>query len=362
MKRSTFWLVAALLAVSPGLARVQARDHNQPSQKANYDQGHAMKSQDMMAAYNAPARIDVRGSWDIFAYGSFIWWNPIQEGMELAISDDTNTVNLPIVNGRVINMDFKYKPGFKVALGINMDHDNWDGIVEYTWLHFTQRQSSGRPVSGILRTIQAHPENVPEAVSTSAKWRASLDIVNAELARSYYVGTHLTFRTHFGARLALIDQRFVPRYNPSTNETSTVRCRNTSDSWGLGPRAGLDSNWLLGLGFRVFGNAAADILYTRYKLKTEEDQAANPNALALRVKDKISYLRPHAELQMGLGWGTYFDNNNWHVDLAASYDFHVFWNQNMFRQFYSSTSEGLSSLRYGDLFLHGLTVTLRFDF
>lgn len=334
----------------------------QTSQKPKgYDQGYQVSPGQMTCAYNSSARIDVKGSWDIFAYGSFIWWNPVQEDMELAISDETDTTNLPIVNGKVINMDFKYKPGFKVGLGMNLDQDNWDGVVEYTWLHFTQRQSSGRPAEGILHPTLPHPENLAEATNTSGRWRTSLDFVNAELARSYYVGTHLTFRTHFGARLSLIDQRFTARYTSRATEQQ-IRSRNTSNSWGLGPRAGLDSNWLLGLGFRVIGNVSADVLYTRYNITTKEDDATDPTTLAVNVKDTIRYLRPHTEFQMGLGWGTYFDNNSWHIDFAASYDFHVFWNQNMFRKFYSSTSEGLSSYSYGDLYLHGLTATVRFDF
>ncbi|PIS00982.1 MAG: hypothetical protein COT84_04730 [Chlamydiae bacterium CG10_big_fil_rev_8_21_14_0_10_35_9] len=352
--------VAALLLTANAHAQSNDRMKNDQCDPC-YDQGHAIKPCQMMAAYNAPARIDVRCSWDIYAAGTFIYWYASQEDMAMAISDNSAAA-LPIVNGKVIYPDFGYEPGFKALLGINMSHDDWDGFVEYTWLHFTRRTSTTSPAGGILLPTRAHPNNVTSATAASSRWKLSLDTVNAALARSYYVGTHLTFRTHFGARLALIDQRYRLHYTPVENPTTQTTERNKSDSWALGPRAGLDSNWILGLGFRVFGNVAADLLYSRYKVTTTETDATDPNITLIDIKEKIRVLRPHAEYQMGLGWGTYFDNNNWHVDIAASYDFHVFWNQNVFRTFFDDVSQGVSATNNGDLFLHGLTATVRFDF
>jgi hypothetical protein len=66
------------------------------------------------------------------------------------------------------------------------------------------------------------------------------------------------------------------------------------------------------------------------------------------------------ELGLGLGWGSYFAHNTWHFDLAATYDFHVFWGENVMRAFRDLVSnvEGTP----GNLFMHGLTLTTRFDF
>jgi len=76
------------------------------------------------AAYNYPARIQTRCPWDFFAHASFIYWQPLQENMELGfVTDTTSTMFL---DGRFVNMDFDYKPGFKVGVGMNFDHDNWD--------------------------------------------------------------------------------------------------------------------------------------------------------------------------------------------------------------------------------------------
>ena len=330
-----------------------------------YDQGHAVCPSQMMAAYNAPANIDVRCPWDVFVTGSFIYWHTSEEGLDIAISS-TTAPNLPITDGQVERFDFNYEPGFKVGLGVNIGCDGWDGYVEYTWLHFTERTNVSRPsATGVLNPMWLHPaNNITDAISASAKWKFRLDTVNFELARSYYVGTHLTFRTHFGLRLALIDQDFNVGYVPESNLEFLINTKNSSDSWGLGPRAGIQTNWLLGCGFRFFGNAAADILYTRYKVTRKEDDSTDPTTLAVDLtnNDRLRVLRTHAEMELGFAWGTYFDCNNWHFDLAAGYDFHYFWDQNTFRRFYDDTAVGKSAIDGGDLFLHGLTIKVRLDF
>jgi Legionella pneumophila major outer membrane protein precursor len=328
-----------------------------------YNQGHAICPNQMMAAYNAPANIDVRCPWDVFVTGSFIYWHTSEEGLEYAISSTTTA--LPITDGKVIDFDYDYKPGFKVGLGINLGCDGWDGYVEYTWLHFNETSSATRPgTTGVLLPTWLHPANNITAISASARWKFRLDVINLELARSYYVGTHLTFRTHFGLRVPLIDQNYNLGYIAEDAQDVIIQSRNSSDSWGIGPRAGINTNWLLGCGFRIFGNAAADIAYTRYKITRQETDANDPSTLAVDLtnRDRLKTLRSHAEMELGLAWGTYFDCNNWHFDLAASYDFHYFWDQNVFRRFVSSQAVGKSFTDRGDLFLHGLTIQARLDF
>ena len=61
-------------------------------------------------------------------------------------------------------------------------------------------------------------------------------------------------------------------------------------------------------------------------------------------------------------------NDSWHFDVALSYDFNFFLNQNMIRSLrdrLSSETRGRGALIYTkpeDLMLHGLTLTMRFDF
>src|SRR3989344_625583 len=87
------WVVASLLAATSSFGQSK----NQPPQKP-FDQGHEMMANQFMPAYSAPARIDVRGAWDFYAFGSFTYWQAIQENMELGIVNDTTANGLAVVN------------------------------------------------------------------------------------------------------------------------------------------------------------------------------------------------------------------------------------------------------------------------
>jgi hypothetical protein len=221
-------------------------------------------------------------------------------------------------------------------------------------------------------------------------WNVKLDFLDLSLARSYYCGTKLAFRPFFGARGAWIRQSVsidytgqevvtvIPGGATITEDTTgtlfSVQSGNIR-SWGVGPRAGFESNWMLGCGFRLIGDLSADVLYTRYDVKSSADLStiyvasitnttivAGTGTTSATLNQKhIDMLRPHVDMEIGFGWGSYFDNSNWHFDLLATYGYQVFWNQNMFRNF-SETFSGRSTNANGNLYVHGLTLTARFDF
>lgn len=334
----------------------------------SFEQGYELRQNQMMAAYNASARIDVRGSWDLYCSGSYIFWQPREENLELGILNNNRLVITPItIAGRVANMNFNYKSGFKAGLGILSNQDNWDVFAQYTWLRGRQHSHATAPTNGVIIPFWGHPtfismiDPADPILTAKSRWRLALDTIDAQLARSYYVGTKLTFRPFFAGRVAWIKQKFTAVYEQTTNPPYQVRY--SSHSWGLGPEAGITTNWLLGYGVRVTGSAEADILYTRYNTyHQEQNGAVSSTPIVSLYQRHLCYLRPHTDLELGLGWGTYFFNHNYHFDISGSYGFQVFWNQNMFRNFVDDVAVGKSYSSGGDLYIHGVTGELRFDF
>jgi hypothetical protein len=184
------------------------------------------------------------------------------------------------------------------------------------------------------------------------------------LARAYYVGTKLSFRPFFGARGLWIRQNTSTVYSsPATGNTITVDDVSvTSHSWAVGPRTGIATNWMIGEGFRLFGNGAGDILFTQYtRINNRETQGAVP---VNYTQTNLNTIRTHLDLEFGIAWGSYFDNNNWHVDLSAGYGFQVFFNQNLSRQLVGTATTNVAHaiVPNGNLYMHGLTASARFDF
>jgi hypothetical protein len=242
-------------------------------------------------------------------------------------------------------------------------------LLEYTWFHTHQNKSETAPTDGQLIPTWNVPFLATENSlynTISESWRLKMDIIDLDLGRWYYVGTNLTFRPSFGVRADWIRQRVsVSEFRKALGNVvaDTVSIFQKSSSWAIGTKVGLDTNWNIGSGFRIYGSGEADLLFTKYtRLRSSESHTATPADTFLLKQSRVYAVRPHLDLELGMGWGMYLDCNNWYMDFSAGYGFQVFFDQNMFRHFSDDLTIGTSQLPNGNLYLQGLTIKYRLDF
>lgn len=307
-------------------------------------------------AYNIPGRIDVQGSWDFLASASFIYWQPMEEGLDFALTHPSNhTTEI----AKIIYEDFNYKPGFQVALGMDFNYDDWIIIAEYTRLHAKEhhKYSSGN-------VVPFWQDTVSSASSAEGKWSIKYDIIDLHLGRPYYVGVKLIFKPIFGFRGGLINQNFKAEYQDTEHSQLMVYPKAKEHSWLIGPRVGVTSDFLFGKDFVLFGKTAYGIYYQDFKKVTYQTTSTGTiGSLASTFHSHTDQLTPSLEFGLGLGWETYFSEDSWHFDFRLSYDFQIFWNQNHMRRLKdkSNLTETTESA-IGNLMFHGLTVSARIDF
>lgn len=335
------------------------------------------------SSYNAPAQIATNQAWHVWGSGSFIYWQAIEEDLELGDVVNMQSLNSPKqVNGKDFN--FKYKPGFKVDLGWSFNYDNWDLFAEYTWFH-TGNMITSVSAPGMFNPITStfsgpvlaskvqiegfSPAFTPVENFVSRTWNVKLDFLDLMIARSCYVGTHLKFRPSFGPRASWARQKmnyfetsnYGSYFNPPNTEIvlgTTTSASNKIISWGYGLKGALEADWMIGSGFRMFGFGAMDLLYTHYSLSSKYSSNNNLSTLMRTSShaETLGFIRPHTEIECGLAYGKYFNSCKGYVDLAASYNFQVFWNYNMFLLFTNSP------LPADEFYLHGLKVALSLAF
>lgn len=321
----------------------------------------------LMPGYNAPDNVAVRSSFSLNGEISFLYWMPMEDNLEAGAI--INTSEATTTQGEILNFNFDYKPGFKVGIGYGLESDHWEFSSEYLRLHSTMTTtpnlSQGEHISPIILMPQISGTNSYDSLQET--WHLTLDVLDAFLSRSYFNGTQLTFDYFFGIRGAWIYQNVISQFGSIGNtvrEISTasglVDSTLKSDSWAVGPRVGLQGNWILGKGIRIYGNGAADLLFTRYSLSRKEFSSLLN--LTYNISQKmINTLRTHLDLELGFGWGTHFCDRKWHLDLSAGYGFQVFFNQNMFRSFYNANSF-VGETPHGNLYIQGLNITAQLDF
>jgi len=348
----------ALLAVSTlSYAQQKSSCAPTPPTPCCFEQGHEICNDKTPAAYNASARIDVQCSWDVFVTGSFIYWHVDQDAMDIAypLYEDESSDKIFVQN-------FDYKPGFKVGIGANFGHDQWVGLLEYTWLHQSTTGSktafddTAWEMTSWMAITQTSPAKDYDRVE--GKWHANFDILDATLSRPFYQGRYLTILPFGGLRGAWIRQNLKIE---ADNSSYVNISHNHSRCWAVGPRVGFQAHWLLGCGFRFEGGASASALFTRYTKVTNNCSSNGATYSYMAFKD-YNTVRAMADIGVGLGWGSYFDRQNYHFDLLAAYDFNILWNQNMMREVCNIRTYYGTSSSAGDLHLHGLTATARFDF
>jgi hypothetical protein len=332
------------------------------------EQGHAIVENQFPSGYNHQARIDVDG-WNVFISGSFIYWQAMEDGLDLGIFRTTSPAGESIDFNDVIQMNFKYKPGFKVALGTKLgQHDNWLLSAEYTWLHLSDvKEVLSVDIPTDYNIMQSWGYGSEYYYHAYAKWKFRYDMIDLEMTRPYYIGTNLVVKPFGAIRGGLMKQYYYAFYVGSTLNVNKIDM--LQKSWMVGPRIGIDCDWIFFDYFRLIGNAAAGLFYQQFKTtgynslftaRTEETQ------IKWNANNTVGQLTPNLEGALGLGWGSYFgEHNGWHFDLSALYEVHYFFDQNKMyqeniRNVYAAYFAPL--IEAGDLMMHGLTITARVDF
>lgn len=305
-----------------------------------------------------------------FFWGGLTLWQPIQENMQFGVISKNRVAAGDVVDGRELDLNTHFHPGFKVGMGYHLNEDRWDTLVEYTFFKSTEhrhkRASKDARESFILPAWQFPSFLNPQYASASEKWKLMMQFLDWDLTRKCCLGRRLSFAPFIGVRGALIRQDLRVHYINSDASASFVwpstSIKQSSRSWGIGPRAGIMTDWLFCKGFRISAKQEIDILYSGYQLNTRqssEESAAN----VYQIKQgHVRTLRTHLDMSLGLGWKTELANNACAFDVSADYNFNIFFNQNPFRNTINVDSVGKSIWPNGNLYLQGLTARLGVSF
>ncbi len=355
---------------------------------APFKQGEILPEGRYPAAYNAPSQVRLQnneGKWlpDLFVDASFIYYYANEGGLDLGTSAAlVSTMGGAVVaatsDAKILFQEFEYKPGFKVGIGTRFP--DWTLWGEYTWIRQTTHTHKEAPdpdiagASGVWVLDDWFEQLTPSgqfmaASDISSKWRLAIDLADLALSRPFYEGRNLSIVPSFGVRAAWIRQKInvgieIPAELIANQTSEMTFSRNLSHSWAIGPRAALEMDCLLGMGFRLQGEIATSLLFTQYTRVQHKENVASasgiPPTLGVGYRNYNS-MKPIGELGLGFGWGSYLCMQKYHIDFSATYDFLWFWNQNMIRKLLDTTISGAGGAA-SNLSLHGLTLTARFDF
>jgi hypothetical protein len=325
-----------------------------------------------------------------FGYVSadFIYWVADEQGNNFASTGaairvpgttDPNTGLVPGLitgGGNLYSPEFKIKPGFKVAVGGTLMHNEWNIFAEYTYLYSNAKNSvsSDNLNTGILPLFSYAPNNAILASTTyattsgatgfvssaSASWLLHFNNINFEVEKNFLIYKDLVLHPHFGLQGSWQIEHFNALY--VVNSTTSLSTVNGSNSlkfeqkfWGVGPRIGLDGTWQCCNHFGLFANTGLSALWSRFNdHATSYDTNATAGYTNVEISNqynRFNTLIPVTQLLIGAQTDWTF-NDRYRFLLQAGWETQMWFFMNQ----HSSTIADIS------LNLQGFTLRAALDF
>lgn len=267
------------------------------------------------------------------------------------------------------------------------------------------------------------PLNTPDRYSTTtvafANWRLKLNLLDGEIGREFFVSKFLTLRPYMGVRGAWVHQQYNVKYQTdisfidpeffefSIGSFSAIQtdCANIKNNFnGVGPRAGFNTDWLLGGGFSLFANLGINLLFGQFDLYNSTTVSvvgegivdstgtdATPFVIdecgVYNLGEKYHSAKAITDIALGLQWQGTFADDRMGIMIQIGWDQHQFFDQGniigfdqtltpfvlmpVFADSIHETDIGVSLTertldvnvrKGGDLSVQGVTVSARLDF
>jgi hypothetical protein len=324
----------------------------------------------------------------LYLFADALYWHADVTNSDWAFVSNAGSPTHPAA-GANQELAFKWNWGFRVGLGYGFDHDQWDSDIYYTWFRnnaasgSTSQTSFTTPTGGSAVSLNSDLPDLSgiTILTGAANTKLTFQVVDWELGCPFYVRKYLSLRPHVGIKGAWIKLTETESYTGSAAALVKYSVSNETKSWGVGPSAGINSNWYFGCGntmgpkgefedrpmFSIFGDVSGALMYGHFKNSHSEAgltaAGAASNGFVPSGLNR-NLMVPVLTGVLGLAWDMCFDCDKMHLGIRAGYELQYWFRQN--QRFGSFQTSGFAAPPYsrtvGDLALQGLTIDVRFDF
>ncbi|MBS0649805.1 MAG: hypothetical protein JSR93_01460 [Verrucomicrobia bacterium] len=318
---------------------------------------------------NPSGRPQVKHGADLFFTADYLLWKATEQNLNYA-SDvlDSVFVGADVPKGKIYSVSFNCQSGFRLGLGYNLGHDQWDTSLGWTWF---KDHGSGSASSSNHRIFSTIASPVFNQFIGSKKAKSDLELhlnlLDWELGREFYTGKHLTVRPFGGLRTGWVNQNWNTSYfDPGAFQQVPLKkfqVHLKQDFWGIGLRGGLDTEWHLISGLSIYANGALSLLYGFFKDVRIEKSVSKAGVKGRNLYGVNSKRCEQAitELQLGLRWDQMFSHDRFHFRIQTGWEHMMFFDHNHLFLFLDPYSANLTEYS-GNLSFQGWTTSARFDF
>lgn len=204
---------------------------------------------------------------------------------------------VPLAPSSVV--DSEYSPGIRI--GGTLARDSWSSFTAAFW-HY--RSDTGDDLvlpggTGWIRPEVTHPDTSAadfDKLAATANYEIDFQMVDAAYTAILRHGTNYSLNYLVGLRYAHLDQDFHSEFTVLGSRTVDTQI----DFNGLGVRAGLDGERLLGRGFSVYGGVFGSLLAGQFS--TDYEQQFNLAGVEASAGFSDNRVVPQLEMEAGISW------------------------------------------------------------
>lgn len=316
-------------------------------------------------------------------------FQPKIEGLDYTISNSDTDREL---NGKISALDLKWTSGARVGMTYLLNYDNWKLSLNGSFILLGQSQKAGQAVfdedddalagnygtfngSGLI-PIWSHPRaynlngrNIRYANGKS-KWDFSFYSIDLALCKNFCISKKITIAPSFGLFDIFFYQKFFVHFTdgkvfvlPSggTLTPNFSDCNNYQDTFGVGPKVGVQTKWYFYKNANIFANVHGALLYTffyskRADLYNFETTATGIEIEQVNMKKNFSSLKPALDIALGINFEKCLDTL--FMRFSVAYEAEFYWKFNHFIRFADDLNYLLTYTARGDFQLHGLVIGL----
>lgn len=253
----------------------------------------------------------------------------------------------------LVEQCFKNNSGVRLKAGYSFC-DNWD--TRLTWTHLNSCSlSSVQEPNGIVATAIFQLINQLGGSGAQSIWNTKFNTVDWEFGTTRDLYETVTFRPHVGIKWGKINQNQNISYTGIAGISEALVKKHNGFS-GVGPRAGIDSQWYFCDNFSLLGNISGALVYGKFNVHADYTLADSQSLQIFKTKivDCKKRLVPMAQMLLGLNWETSCSCAAF--DVGIGYEAQYWWNQ--WQSIPSVVGMIATTPGHGDFTTHGLIASL----
>ncbi len=327
----------------------------------------------MMADPLSHGHYQLKNACNITFTGSALYWKAYEEGLDYAIKSDAGITN--VRDGSVKRMEFGWDWGFRAGLGYQIPNDKMDLSAVWTCYESRGTDSTHASFPSTLFSVWSYPgAGLSSETQAKAKARLKLNMVDLVMGATFTPRRFLDIKPFIGLTSAWIDQKMDIHLSGGSSTqivNATVLDDHITlhnDFWGIGPKVGINTLWVLGWGFSIVGNADVSVYYGIFDLRQDEAVSllgiTPDNTYSDIDRNRQHLLRTNLDLMIGMRWDILFNRDRCHLGFEAGWENILLSGQNQLMRFVTpgTGNPGINVSGKGDLCLQGLTLKGSFSF